>query len=238
MVVCARVRLARRIVSLTLYSAGLAELVLGGEAALDLAHSGFVGGAVRLVHALAAVVPLPLQLGAVVLLDVVAAAELGDEQHVDGREGHARGGPDVELRLLELGRVGGGCGRGGRAAARMTNGTVNLMTAPDRKVPAAVRHCTLDIREGHGRDHRAEAGAERGHEGEAPGRAAGRPRRPRCPRSSRRWCRRRCAAASSWPDERARRKKRRWRRRSVAPSPPWTRARRSPSRPSSPGRRH
>src|SRR5512147_2162601 len=49
-----------------------AELVFGAEAPLDLGP-GLVGGAIGLVDALAPVAPLPFQLGAVELLDVVAA---------------------------------------------------------------------------------------------------------------------------------------------------------------------
>src|SRR5712691_10412461 len=91
----------------------LAVLVLLGEAALDLGLARLVLRTVRLVHALAAVVPVPLQLRAVVLLDVVPAGQLGGEQDVDGGEGHARRGAQVQLRFLGLGFVrGGGADRG------------------------------------------------------------------------------------------------------------------------------
>ncbi len=75
--------------------------MVGREAAIDLG-AGRPRLAVALLHALSAVTPLPLDLGAVHLLHVVAALELGREHHLHGREGVARRGAQIEERLLGL----------------------------------------------------------------------------------------------------------------------------------------
>src|SRR4029077_19861350 len=89
--------------------ARLPERVLRGEATLEGA-AGFERRAVRFVHALAAVVPVPFDLGTVELVDVFAALQLGGEEHVDGGEGHARGRAQVQSRLAGFlrGEAGGG----------------------------------------------------------------------------------------------------------------------------------
>ena len=72
-----------------------------GEAPLDLG-AGLVGIAVGLAAALAPVVPLPLDLGAVELLGVVAAGQLGREEDVDRRKRETGRDPQLQRRLLAL----------------------------------------------------------------------------------------------------------------------------------------
>ena len=128
--------------------------------------------------ALAAVVPVPLDLGAVVLLDVLPAGQLGGDEDADGGEGHARGRAQVEARLLGLGPVGERGPDGGRGEDHEKYEA--LHDVPDLRPPgAAVGHCTLRAGEHPAQRDPPAPGRFGGIEGASPGRAARRRPRPR-----------------------------------------------------------